>query len=56
MAYQCLGRLYSGFFGMPHMLAIVKLLGSRSIPWLIRALLDHISSKVVIFKWPVNNF
>ncbi|XP_058101351.1 protein PIR [Magnolia sinica] len=46
MAYQSFARLHSGFFGIPHMFAIVKLLQSRSIPWLIRALLDHISSKI----------
>ena len=28
------------------MFSIVRLLGSRSLPWLIRALLDHISNKV----------
>ncbi|XVF57038.1 hypothetical protein PTKIN_Ptkin06aG0170800 [Pterospermum kingtungense] len=45
-AHQSFARLHSGFFGVPHMISIVKLLGSRSLPWLIRALLDHISNKV----------
>lgn len=45
-AHQSFARLHSGFFGMPHMFSIVRLLGSRSLPWLIRALLDHISTKV----------
>ncbi|XXG67953.1 hypothetical protein AAC387_Pa06g1174 [Persea americana] len=49
-AYQNIARLYSGFFGLPHMFAIVKLLGSRSMPWLIRALLDHISSKITALE------
>ena len=46
MAYQGLAGLYRDFFGVPHMFAVVKLLGSRSLPAIIRALLDHISSKV----------
>jgi cytoplasmic FMR1 interacting protein len=46
MAYQGLAGLYRDFFGIPHMFAVVKLLGSRSLPGIIRALLDHISSKV----------
>nr|XP_027091993.1 protein PIR-like [Coffea arabica] len=45
-AYQSFARLHSGFFGIPHMYSIVRLLGSRSLPWLIRALLDHLSNKV----------
>ncbi|CAM0148045.1 unnamed protein product [Urochloa decumbens] len=45
-AYQGLAGLYRDFFGVPHMFAIVKLLGSRSLPAIIRALLDHISSKI----------
>ncbi|KAL3504109.1 hypothetical protein ACH5RR_033950 [Cinchona calisaya] len=45
-AYQSFARLHSGFFGMPHMYSIVRLLGSRSLPWLIRALLDHTSNKI----------
>ncbi|XWS42621.1 hypothetical protein CRYUN_Cryun16bG0029500 [Craigia yunnanensis] len=45
-AHQSFARLHSGFFGIPHMISVVKLLGSRSLPWLIRALLDHISNKV----------
>ncbi|KAH9784222.1 protein PIR [Citrus sinensis] len=44
-AHQSFARLHSGFFGIPHMFSIVRLLGSRSLPWLIRALLDHISNK-----------
>uniref|UniRef100_M8D737 Protein PIR n=1 Tax=Aegilops tauschii TaxID=37682 RepID=M8D737_AEGTA len=46
MAYQGLAGLYRDFFGIPHMFAVVKLLGSRSLPGIIRALLDHISSKI----------
>ncbi|XP_008809659.1 protein PIR [Phoenix dactylifera] len=46
LAYQSLAELYSEFFGIPHMFAIVRLLGSRSLPWIIRALLDYISSKI----------
>lgn len=45
-AHQSFARLHSGFFGMPHVFSMVKLLGSRSLPWLIRALLDHISNKI----------
>lgn len=37
------------FFGLPHMLAVVKLLGSRSLPWLVRALLDFLSQKVRLY-------
>ncbi|KAJ4822687.1 hypothetical protein Tsubulata_027251 [Turnera subulata] len=44
-AHQSYTRLHGGFFGIPHMFSIVRLLGSRSLPWLIRALLDHISNK-----------
>ncbi|KAM3231151.1 hypothetical protein ACQJBY_061358 [Aegilops geniculata] len=46
MAYQGLADLYRDFFGIPHVFAVVKLLGSRSLPGIIRALLDHISSKI----------
>lgn len=46
MAYQGISGLYRDFFGIPHMFAVVKLLGSRSLPGIIRALLDHISSKI----------
>ncbi|KAF3452390.1 hypothetical protein FNV43_RR02823 [Rhamnella rubrinervis] len=46
LAHQSFARLHSGFFGIPHMFSIVRLLGSRSLPWLIRALLDHISNKI----------
>ncbi|GAV69749.1 FragX_IP domain-containing protein [Cephalotus follicularis] len=49
-AHQSFVRLHSGFFGMPHMFSMVRLLGSRSLPWLIRALLDHISSKIAILE------
>ncbi|GER49210.1 transcription activators [Striga asiatica] len=49
-AYQSYARLHSGFFGLPHMYSIVKLLGSRSLPWLIRALLDHVSNKVTTIE------
>lgn len=31
------------------MYSIVRLLGSRSLPWLIRALLDHLSNKVYLY-------
>ncbi|TYK10100.1 protein PIR [Cucumis melo var. makuwa] len=49
-AHQSFARLHSGFFGMTHMLSIARLLGSRSLPWLIRALLDHISNKIAILE------
>lgn len=45
-AHQSFSRLHNGFFGMPHMFSIVRLLGPRSLPWLVRALLDHISNKI----------
>ncbi|GKA53106.1 protein PIR [Tanacetum coccineum] len=32
------------------MFSIVRLLGSRSLPWLIRALLDHISTKITTLE------
>lgn len=32
------------------MFSIVRLLGSRSLPWLIRALLDHISNKITALE------
>ncbi|RRT75634.1 hypothetical protein BHE74_00029613 [Ensete ventricosum] len=50
LAYQSLATLYSEFFGIPHMFAIAQLLGPRSLPWIVRALLDHISSKVILKK------
>ncbi|KAH7543353.1 hypothetical protein FEM48_Zijuj02G0175200 [Ziziphus jujuba var. spinosa] len=50
LAHQSFARLHSGFFGIPHMFSIVKLLGSRSLPWLIRALLDHISNKITTLE------
>ncbi|KAG5549651.1 hypothetical protein RHGRI_014828 [Rhododendron griersonianum] len=49
-AHQSFARLHSGFFGMPHMFSFVRLLGSRSLPWLIRALLDHISNKITTLE------
>ncbi|CAN6975157.1 unnamed protein product [Brassica oleracea var. botrytis] len=49
-AHQSFARLHSGFFGIPHLFSIVKLLGSRSLPWLIRALLDHISNKITTLE------
>ncbi|POO02956.1 Cytoplasmic FMR1-interacting protein [Trema orientale] len=50
LAHQSFARLHSGFFGIPHMFSIVRLLGSRSLPWLIRALLDHISNKLTTLE------
>ncbi|PIA56077.1 hypothetical protein AQUCO_00700430v1 [Aquilegia coerulea] len=50
MAYQSFARLHSGFFGVPHIYSIVRLLGSRSLPWLIRALLDYISNKITALE------
>ncbi|KAF2305307.1 hypothetical protein GH714_003613 [Hevea brasiliensis] len=49
-AHQSFARLHSGFFGIPHMFSVVRLLGSRSLPWLIRALLDHISNKLTTLE------
>ncbi|XP_050222994.1 protein PIR isoform X1 [Mercurialis annua] len=49
-AHQAFARLHSGFFGIPHMFSVVRLLGSRSLPWLIRALLDHISNKLTTLE------
>ncbi|XP_002522029.3 protein PIR [Ricinus communis] len=49
-AHQSFARLHSGFFGNPHMFSVVRLLGSRSLPWLIRALLDHISNKLTALE------
>ncbi|KAI9186420.1 hypothetical protein LWI28_017065 [Acer negundo] len=49
-AHQSFARLHGGFFGIPHMFSIVRLLGSRSLPWLIRALLDHISNKITTIE------
>lgn len=49
-AHQSFARLYSGFVGIPHVLSIVRLLGSKSLPWLIRALLDHISTKIATLE------
>ncbi|KAL5699020.1 hypothetical protein ACHQM5_029980 [Ranunculus cassubicifolius] len=50
MAHQSFARLHSGFFGIPHMFSIARLLGSRSLPWLIRALLDYISNKITALE------
>ncbi|KAG6590304.1 Protein PIR, partial [Cucurbita argyrosperma subsp. sororia] len=49
-AHQSFARLHSGFFGLTHMFSIARLLGSRSLPWLIRALLDHISNKIAVLE------
>lgn len=49
-AHQSFARLHSGFFGIPHMFSTARLLGSRSLPWLIRVLLDHISNKIAILE------
>ncbi|KAL6525143.1 hypothetical protein OROMI_030736 [Orobanche minor] len=49
-AYQNYARLHSTFFGLPHMYSIVRLLGSRSLPWLIRALFDHVSNKITTLE------
>ncbi|XP_041016836.1 protein PIR [Juglans microcarpa x Juglans regia] len=49
-AHQSFARLHGGFFGMPHMFSMARLLGSRSLPWLIRALLDHISNKIATIE------
>ncbi|CAN1233835.1 Protein PIR [Linum perenne] len=49
-AHQSFARLHSGFFGIPHLFSIVRLLGSRSLPWLIRALLDHMSNKLTALE------
>lgn len=46
MAHGHMAELHNSFFGLPHMFALVKLLGSRSLPWLVRALLDNLSQKV----------
>jgi cytoplasmic FMR1 interacting protein len=32
------------------MFAVVKLLGSRSLPWLVRALLDFLSQKISVME------
>ncbi|KAI0493637.1 hypothetical protein KFK09_023758 [Dendrobium nobile] len=45
-AYHNLAAMYSEFFGIPHMFAVVQLIGLRSLPWIIRAILDHIAVKV----------
>lgn len=46
VAHGHMAELHNHFFGLPHMFALVKLLGSRSLPWLVRALLDNLSQKV----------
>jgi hypothetical protein len=46
LAHAQMAELHNKFFGLPHMFALVKLLGSRSLPWLVRALLDNLSQKV----------
>ncbi|KAL0907569.1 hypothetical protein M5K25_021986 [Dendrobium thyrsiflorum] len=45
-AYHNLAAMYSEFFGIPHMFAVVQLIGLTSLPWIIRAILDHIAVKV----------
>ncbi|KAK8965771.1 Protein PIR [Platanthera guangdongensis] len=45
-AYHNLAGMYSEFFGIPHMFAVVQLIGPRSLPWIIRAILDHIAMKM----------
>lgn len=49
VAYAALSQLYSKFFGLPHLFAIAKLLGS-SLPWLIRAVLDLLSQKIMALE------
>lgn len=49
IAYAALSQLYSKFFGLPHLFAIAKLLGS-SLPWLIRAVLDLLSQKIMTLE------
>ncbi|MCO5571458.1 hypothetical protein L7F22_025198 [Adiantum nelumboides] len=49
IAYAALSQLYSRFFGLPHFFAIAKLLGS-SLPWLIRAVLDLLSQKIMALE------
>ncbi|KAL2641399.1 hypothetical protein R1flu_008986 [Riccia fluitans] len=49
-AHSTISELYCKFFGLPHMFAILKLLGSRSLPWLVRALLDHLSQKLSLLE------
>lgn len=56
IAHGHMAELHNNFFGLPHMFALVKLLGSRSLPWLVRALLDNLSQKVSNFPCPVPLF
>lgn len=49
-AHGVVAELHSKFFGLPHMFAVVKLLGSRSLPWLVRALLDYLSQKILMME------
>nr|PNR59501.1 hypothetical protein PHYPA_002292 [Physcomitrium patens] len=49
-AHGVVAELHSKFFGLPHMFAVVKLLGSRSLPWLVRALLDYLSQKILVME------
>lgn len=49
-AHQSFARLHSGFFGMTHMLSIARLLGSRSLPWLIRDLNSNAQVEVPSLK------
>ncbi|OVA02229.1 Cytoplasmic FMR1-interacting [Macleaya cordata] len=50
MAHQSFARLHSGFLGIQHIFSIARLLGSRSLPWLIRALLDYISNRIAALE------
>lgn len=50
MAYQSIAGLHRDFFGLPHMIAAVKVVGPRSLPGILRALLDHISTKVLFLS------
>ncbi|CAM6128500.1 unnamed protein product [Calypogeia fissa] len=54
-AHAAISELTSQFFGLPHMFAIVKLIGPRSIPWLVRALLDHLSQKLTALEGRVDD-
>jgi len=49
-AHGTFTELHSKFFGLPHMFAVLKLVGSRSLPWLVHALLDYLSQKVLTWK------
>ncbi|CAM6089472.1 unnamed protein product [Calypogeia fissa] len=53
-AHAAISELHSHFFGLPHMFAILKLIGSRSMPWLVRALLDSLSQKLTSLEGRVD--